>query len=370
MFLPEQPDVNWRNPELKKAMFDVVRFWLDHGASGFRLDATPYLIEDPAYPDDPHPPAQGGPASLMPYNSGQPENHQILKQMRQVLNGYSGDPVLLGESSTKTIQDLAAVYGTNGDEIQLPMDFLIGNLQQLNASVFKREFDAAHTQLGGRTPVFFFSNHDHPRQWSTFGDGVNNDQIAKLTAALTLSQPGCVLLYYGEELGMATMSNAELSRVPVSPKRPRADRRDGARTPMQWDTSVNAGFSQGTPWLPVESTFKRYNVASEKTDPQSIYNWYAALVKLRRDEVTMREGDYVPLQSGNANVFAFGRKAAGGEISLLAMNTSDKEERVDISGFANWPGFSRVLLASFSATAPRSGHFTIAPYGVLIVASK
>ena len=370
MFLPEQPDVNWRNAELKKAMFDVVRFWLDHGASGFRLDATPYLIEDPAYPDDPHPPKPGAGASLMPYNSGRPENHQILKEMRKVLNGYSGDPVLLGESSTKTIQDLAAVYGTNGEEIQLPMDFLIGNLQQLNAAVFKREFDAANTQLGGRTPVFFFSNHDHPRQWSTFGDDVHNDQVAKLTGALSLSQPGCVLLYYGEELGMATMSTAELSRVPISPKRPRADRRDGARTPMQWDTSSNAGFSEGSPWLPVESTFKRYNVASEKTDPQSIYNWYAALVKLRRDEVTMRDGDYVPLESGNADVFAFGRKTAAGEISLIAMNTSNKEQRVSLSGFASWPGFRRVLLASPSAAAPQSSKFTIAPYGVFIVANK
>jgi alpha-glucosidase len=343
---------------------------LDHGASGFRLDATPYLIEDPAYPDDLHPPPQGAAASLMPYNSGRPENHQILKEMRKVLNGYSGDPVLLGESSTKTIQDLAAVYGTNGDEIQLPMDFLIGNLQQLNASVFKREFDAAHTQLGGRTPVFFFSNHDHPRQWSTFGDGVHNDQIAKLTAALTLSQPGCVLLYYGEEIGMATMPAAELSRVPVSPKRPRADRRDGARTPMQWDTSVNAGFSQGSPWLPVESTFKRYNLAAEKADPQSIYNWYAALVRLRRDEITMREGGYVPLESGNPNVYAFGRKTPAGDISLIAMNTSNRDQQVNITGFGNWPGFHRVLLASPSTAPPQGAQFTIAPYGVFIAASR
>ncbi len=370
MFLPEQPDVNWRNPQLKNAMFDVVRFWLNHGASGFRLDATPYLIEDPDYPDDPTPPAPGGPASLMPYNSGRPENHQILKEMRQVLNGYAGDPVLLGESSTKTIQDLAAVYGKNGDEIQLPMDFLFGNLKDLNAAVFKREVDAAHTQLGGHTPVFFFSNHDHPRQWSTFGDGIHNDQIAKLTAALTLSQPACVLLYYGEELGMATMSNQDLSRVPITSKRPRADKRDGERTPMQWDTSVNAGFTKDSPWLPVESSYKRYSVAAEKPDPSSIYNWYSSLIKLRRTEPTLRDGDYLPLDSGNTNVFAFGRKTAAGDIALVAMNTSGKEQRVTISGLANWPGFRRTLLASPSTAPPRSQQFTIAPYGVLVVASK
>jgi len=370
VFLPEQPDVNWGNAGLKNAMFDVVRFWLDHGASGFRLDATPYLVEDPAFPDDPHPPEPGGPAALMPYNSGRPENHQILREMRQVLNGYPGDPVLLGESSTKTIQDLAAVYGTNRDEIQLPMDFLFGNLKELNAAVFKREVDAAQTQLGGQTPVFFFSNHDHPRQWSTFGDGTNNDQIAKLTAALTLSQRGSVLLYYGEELGMATMSNEELAQVPITPKRPRPDKRDGGRTPMQWDKSVNAGFSKGSPWLPVESTFERYNLASEKTDPKSIYNWYSHLLKLRRNEVTLRDGDYLPLESANANVFAFGRKAGEGNIALVAMNTSNKEQRVNISGIGKWPGFRRVLIASPPTTAPGSERFTLPPYGVFIVASN
>jgi alpha-glucosidase len=304
----------------------------------------------------------------MAYNSGRPENHQILKEMRQLLNRYSGDPVLLGESSTKTIQDLAAVYGTNGDEIQLPMNFLIGNLQKLSAPTFKREVDAAHTQLGGHTPVFFFSNHDHPRQWSSFGDGINNDQIAKLTAALTLSQPGTVLLYYGEELGMATMSQEDLSRVPTGPKRPRADRRDGARTPMQWDMGQNAGFSKGTPWLPVESAYKTYNFASEKARPDSIYNWYASLIRMRRAEVTLRDGEYLPLASGNAEVFAFGRKTAGGKVALIAMNAGNKEQRVNISGIGKWPRFQRVLLASPSAKVPSGEQFTIAPYGVVIVA--
>ncbi len=140
IFLPQQPDVNWRNPGLRKAMFDVVRFWLDHGASGFRLDATPYLIEDPAFPEDPHPPKAGGAAAaLEPYNSGRPENHQVLREMRKILDQYPGDPVLLGESSTATIQDLAKVYGKNHDEIQLPMDFLFGNLTTLDASVFKQQ---------------------------------------------------------------------------------------------------------------------------------------------------------------------------------------------------------------------------------------
>ncbi len=371
VFLPQQPDVNWANPGLREAMFNVVRFWLDHGASGFRLDATPYLFEDPAFPDDPHPPQPGGPAALEPYNSGRPENHQVLREMRKILDSYSGDPVLLGESSTATIQDLAKVYGTNHDEIQLPMDFLFGNLNTLDASLFKQQIDAAHLQLDGQTPVFFFSSHDHGRQWSTFGDGAHNDQIAKLTATLTLAQPGAVLLYYGEELGMETMPAAQLKSVGTGPKRPRADNRDGERTPMQWDSQRNAGFSQAKPWLPVESGFKKYNVAAEKQNPDSIYSWYANLIKLRRDNPVFRDGAYVPLESGNPAVVSFGRNTESKQMALIVLNTSPNEQAVNITGMpAAWSGFGNVLMASPSASAPASQSFTIAPYGILVASSR
>jgi len=367
IFLPQQPDVNWANPGLRKAMFDVVRFWLEHGASGLRLDATPYLFEDPAFPDDLNPPEAGGPAALQPYNSGRPENHQVLREMRHILDTYPGDPVLLGESSTATIEDLAKVYGKNHDEIQLPMDFLFGNLTKLDAAVFKKEVDAAQLQLGGQTPVFFFSSHDHPRQWSVFGDGTHNDQIAKLTAALTLAQRGTVLLYYGEELGMATMPASQLKSVPTGPNRPRADERDGERTPMQWNASRNAGFSQGTPWLPVESNFARYSVESEKKNPKSIYAWYSSLLKLRHDNPAFRDGAYIALDSGNPNIFAFGRMARPNQLALVVVNTSPTVQKVHITGMpGEWRPFRRVLMASPQAGAPTSQTFTVAPYGVVI----
>jgi len=366
VFLPQQPDLNWANPGLRKAMFDAARFWLDHGASGFRLDATPYLFEDPAFPDDPHPPAPGGPAALMPYNSGRPENHGVLRELRSILDSYPEDRVLLGESSTPTIEDLAAVYGKNHDEIQLPMDFLFGNLNKLNAAEFKKQVDDAQLRLGGQTPVFFFSSHDHPRQWSVFGDGKNNDQIAKLTAALTLTLRGTALMYYGEELGMGTMSKAELAAIPIGPKRPRADDRDGERTPMQWTSGPTAAFTTGAPWLPVEPAARTYNVASEKQDPDSIYSWYAALLKLRQTP-TFRSGGYVPLDSGNAHAFAFGRRLGDGRGALIVLNMSAKPQRVTITGApGQWASFGKVLLSSPNAAAPTANTFTIAPYGVVI----
>jgi len=285
------------------------------------------------------------------------------------LDGYPGDPVLLGESSTATIQDLARVYGKNHDEIQLPMDFLFGNLTTLDAALFKKQVDAAQFQLGGETPVFFFSSHDHPRQWSTFGDGTHNDQIAKLTAALTLTQRGCVLLYYGEEIGMGTMPAGQLKSVPTSPKRPRPDDRDGERTPMQWDSGLNAGFSKGSSWLPVESGYQRYNVEREKEDSDSIYSWYSKLLKLRREDAALRDGAYLSLESGNRDVFAFGRKAGSKQMVLVVLNTSPKEQTVSITGIpGKWPSFRNVLMASPPASAPPSQSFTMAPYGVLITA--
>jgi alpha-glucosidase len=370
IFLPQQPDVNWANPELKKAMFDVVRFWLDHGASGFRLDATPYLFEDMSFPDDPNPPDKGAPAALEPYNSGRPENHQVLREMRRILDTYPGDPVLLGESSTATIEDLAKVYGKNRDEIQLPMDFLFGNLNKLNAAVFKKEVDDAELKLGGQTPVFFFSSHDHPRQWSVFGDGAYNDQIAKLTAALTLTQRGTALMYYGEELGMATMPASELKSFPTGPKRPVADERDGERTPMQWNPTANAGFTKGEPWLPVEKTYRRCNVEAEKREPNSIYSWYARLLKLRHENAAFRDGIYVPLDTGNPNVFAFGRRAGTDQMALVVLNTSASTQTVHIKGMpGQWPRFNKILMASPQTIAPVSPTVRIAGYGVLITSN-
>ena len=164
------------------------------GASGFRLDATPYLVEDPAFPEDPHP-QSGAPVWLKPYNAGRPRNPRSPAAVARRARRLCGDPVLLGESATDNIDDLAAVYGRNHDEIQLPMDFLYGNLSRLDAAAFKRQIDDAQLKLGGQTPVFFLSSHDHARQWTAFGDGAHNDQIAKLTAALTLAQSGTALLY-------------------------------------------------------------------------------------------------------------------------------------------------------------------------------
>jgi alpha-glucosidase len=363
IFLPQQPDLNWANPGLRKAMFDVVRFWLEHGAAGFRLDATPYLFEDPTWPQDPNPEG-GDPVWLKPYNSQLPGTNQVLREMRKIVDGYPGDPVLLGESSTRTIAQLRAVYGRDKDEIHLPMNFLVGNIDKLDAATFKQRYDEAATKLDGLTPVEFFSNHDQSRQWSEFGDGAHNDRIAKMTAALTLLNPGTALMYYGEEIGMGDLDKATLAKVPLGRNRPQADARDRARTPMQWNAAPKAGFTTGAPWLPVDTRYPTANVAAQDRDPGSLLNWYRAMIALRKDDPVFRDGGYVPLDSGNAAVFAFAREDKDGSGALVLANTGATAVAAAPTG---WSGGAPTFGTRRCASGQAGAGMAMAPYDTCIV---
>ncbi|MCW1383756.1 alpha-amylase family glycosyl hydrolase [Novosphingobium sp. KCTC 2891] len=367
IFLPQQPDVNWANPGLKRAMYDVMRFWLRHGASGFRLDATPYLFEDPNWPNDPEV-KSGRPVWLKPYNSGLPAGNAILRDMRRIVDKAPGDAVLLGESSTATIEDLRKVYGAKSDEINLPMNFLYGNLTKLDAPTFKKQIDDAQMKLDGLPPVFFFSSHDHSRQWTSFGDGVHNDAIARVTSAMTLTLRGTALLYYGEEIGMADLPKEELQHFPLGPKRKVADNRDPERSPMQWTGDASGGFTTGAPWLPVASAARTVNVAAQIRDPASMYAWYARLLQLRRTNAALRDGAYLPLESGNPDVVAYARIDAEGRGVLVLLNMSAAPQSLSISGWrGRLPQDASVLLASPATDKIDLQAPALEPYGVQLV---
>ncbi len=368
-FLSEQPDLNWHHPAVREAMWDVVRFWLQRGASGFRLDATAFLFEDPAYADDPTPEAADV-NPLRPHNACRPENHGVLRELRQVLAEFPGDPVLLGESSTNTLDELVATYGGNGangdqgDEVQLPMNFLYGRHWQRDAAGFKALIDSAQAAVRPHTPVFFFSNHDHPRQWSAFGDGVRNDDIARLTAALTLAQRGTGLVYMGEEIGMGNLPADELAAAPTGPKRPRADFRDQARTPMQWSAAPQAGFTTAEPWLPLPQDIGHHHVAAQKADPTSLWHWYRALLALKQGDPVFRHGEHVPLDSGAPDVLAFGRRLPNGEGAVVLLNWSNQPRTPALAG---WPGGAPTFGATVLAhpAAPQGG--VLPPFGAWLV---
>jgi alpha-glucosidase len=377
-FYTEQPDLNWRNPQVRNAMYDAMRFWLGRGVAGFRIDAVSRLFEDPNLHDDPILPgknAYGDPNIAHKYTDNLPEVHQVLREMRSVVNEFPGNPVLISEADEPNIAELTKMYGSKNDEIQLPMDFQIADVNKLSASDFRRLLDEIDRNPAGGQPHYFFSNHDQPRQWDRYGDGVHNDQIAKLMAALLLTTRATPLMYYGEEIGMRTTDPVQKEDVqdPIGKLGwPQEKGRDGERTPMQWDTSKDAGFSTAErPWLPVPPSSAEYNVKAESQDPNSILSFYKRLLALRRSEPALRDGKYLPLDRDNPYVLSFLRKTPGnGDSILVVLNMSAEPRTVNLALDAHGikessakPLISVPKIARESAVLTR---FTVPAFGVFI----
>jgi len=364
-FYPQQPDLNWRNPAVKDAMFDVTRWWYKRGVSGFRLDAVETLFEDPALTDNPVTQpgknAFGDPFEQDKYNTKLPEVHDVLRGLRQVADQYNA--VLIGEAYTSDIAELNRYYGAGNNEVQLPMDFMFGMIDKLSPAEFRKQIAAVNASSGW--PAFVIGNHDRARSYDRYGDSVHNDQIAKLMAALYLTLRGTPIMYYGEEIGMKTTppTRKEDVKDPIGVKGwPQEKGRDGERTPMQWDESVNAGFSTATPWLPVPSTYKTYNVADEEKDPQSILKFYEAVLKLRHSNRALLDGSYVPINEDNANVLSYLRIYKD-EAVVVALNMSGTTQKVS---FAQSKYSSATKLAATEQSSSAGDKITLSPFGVFI----
>ncbi|HEY6267448.1 MAG TPA: alpha-glucosidase [Candidatus Acidoferrum sp.] len=377
-FYTEQPDLNWRNPQVRKAMYDAMQFWLKRGVAGFRIDAVSRLFEDPNLHDDPILPgknAYGDPNIAHKYTDNLPEVHEVLREMRKVVNAYPGNPVMISEADEPNIAELTKMYGAKNDEVQLPMDFQIADVNKLSAPDFRRLLNEIDQNAAGGQPHYFFSNHDQPRTWDRYGDGVHNDQIAKLMAALLLATRATPLMYYGEELGMRTTEPARKEDVqdPIGKIGwPEEKGRDGERTPMQWDESTNAGFSTAQrPWLPVPPSAASYNVKAESQDRSSILSFYKRLLALRRSAPALRDGRYVPLNQEDTNVLAFLRKKPGSGASILVVLNMSAEPttlKFDLAAHGVKDGSAKPLLAEpeMSPESTQLNHFTVPAFGVFI----
>jgi len=366
-FYAEQPDLNWRNPAVKDAMFDVTRWWYKRGVAGFRLDAVDALFEDPNLKDNPilrpGTNAFGDPIEDRKYNTNLPEVHDVLRGLRKVAD--ENDAVLIGETWTANVAELNKYYGEGNNELQLPMDFLFTMVNKLSATEFRKQIGAVDAASGW--PTFVISNHDIVRSYDRYGDGEHNDQIAKLMAALYLTLRGTPIMYYGEEIGMKTTTPARKEDVKDPIGRtgwPEEKGRDGERTPMQWDGSENAGFSSGTPWLPVPPTYKTHNVADEGRDPDSVLEFYKKVLKLRHTNAALLQGKYTALNEGDAKVLSYLRLYREHGV-VVALNMSSTPQRVKLElrskGFAS----ARQLLASGDASV-KGEEVSLEPFGVFI----
>ncbi len=366
-FYAEQPDLNWRNPAVAGAMFDVTRWWYKRGVAGFRLDAVDTLFEDPDLRDNPilRPGTNhfGDPIEQDKFNTKLPEVHEVLRGLRKVAD--KSNAVLIGETWTADVAELNRYYGEGSNELQLPMDFLFTMVNKLSPAEFRKQIAAVNGASGW--PTFVISNHDIVRSYDRYGDGEHNDQIAKLMAALYLTLRGTPIMYYGEEIGMKTTppTRREDVKDPIGRTGwPEEKGRDGERTPMQWDGSENAGFSKGTPWLPVPATSKTHNVADEAKDPNSVLEFYKKVLKLRHANLALLEGNYAAVNESDANVLSYVRMYRDRGV-VVALNMSNAPQKVTLELKARGFASAKSLLATGESGA-KGNEVSLEPYGVFI----
>ncbi|MCC9165489.1 alpha-amylase family glycosyl hydrolase [Pontibacter harenae] len=321
-FLKEQPDLNWRNPEVQEAMMGVMRFWLEKGVDGFRVDVIYHIIKDDKFRDNPPNPDYKPSMStyeqqLASYSTDQPEVHDIVKMMRNLLNQYD-ERLLIGEIYLP-IHRLVTYYGNELDGAHLPFNFVLINIDWNATKIASviNEYEGALPE--GGWPNWVIGNHDQPRITSRVG----NEQ-AKIAAMLLLTLRGTPTMYYGDELGMRDVPIPQDEvQDPQGLNMPDLDlSRDPARTPMQWNDSENAGFTEGKPWLRLAKNYKRVNVAKQKDDEYSMLSYYKRLIELRQQEPALHVGAFEPVFT-NSSIISYIRKHEQTQF-LVILNLSHK----------------------------------------------
>ena len=371
-FYPQQPDLNWRNPAVENAMLDTMHWWYRRGVAGFRLDAVDTLFEDPALHNNPVLPgknAQGDPNMENKYNTNFPEVHTELQKMRKVAD--ESGAVLIGETWTSTAAELDRYYGHNGNELQMPMDFMFMMVDKLSPREYRRQIAAVESAHGW--PVFVINNHDRVRSYNRYGDGKHNDEIAKLMAAFYLTLRGTPIMYYGEEIGMQNNDPKRREDVKDPIGRtgwPKEKGRDGERTPMQWNSEPNAGFSKVKPWLPVPPSYRTHNVETESEDPNSILNIYKKVLALRHTSEALLDGSYTALNENDPHVMSYLRSYKGKAVLVvLNMSATTQKPAFDLAKQGFGGAAIKALIASPGASV-HSNRVSLEPFGLMIAEVK
>ncbi len=338
-FHKDQPDLNWRNPAVKAAMFDVVRFWLERGVDGFRIDVAHLIMKDPALQDNPPDPTPDPfwvrtmgewAMQLHLYDLAHPDVHDVYREFRQLLDSYSADQprISIGELHDRDLKIWTSYYGAQLDELHMPFNFhLLG--VEWNTTVVRAVVDAIESALpAGAWPNWVLGNHDQPRIASRVGSAQ-----ARVAMMLLLTLRGTPTLYYGDELGMTNgVIPPEHMRDPWALQAPGLGR-DPQRTPMQWEASPNAGFcpSDVTPWLPITADYARVNVAVEADDPHSMLALTRRLLELRRENPALSVGHYRSIDGMPDGCFVFIRHVAEQQV-LVALNFTPSEQLLNLPG--------------------------------------
>ncbi|HNN13980.1 MAG TPA: alpha-glucosidase [Anaerolineales bacterium] len=412
-FMKQQPDLNWHNPAVKQAMWDAVRFWLDLGVDGYRLDAIGTIFEDPEL--TPHDVPMNL-AELRRFSElaqtdedkklkdkywydmfknqwGQAGTHDLMKELRAILDEYDGDRVLVGED------DNIAFMGDGNDELHMVFNFPLMRTEKIDpAHVRKNQserLEQLHALPAPGWPCNTLGNHDCSRIYTRYGDKLHDGELARLHAALVLTLRGTPFLYNGEEIGMTDSMLTDISQVKdtmgtwyyhtivtemgVHPdealQRTAEMTRDKNRTPMQWSSHPNGGFSPAdvTPWLPVDPNY-RYgiNVREQEQNPDSLLNYYRHLVKVRQATPALASGDYRPIHTSSVDYFAFLRTSETQTV-LVVLNFSDERLTLNFSDGSETKGktFHTLFSSAVRSNADQTpDKIAISPYEAFIAEVK
>jgi alpha-glucosidase len=413
-FMKQQPDLNWHNPEVKRAMWDAIRFWLDLGVDGYRLDAIGTIYEDPNLTPHEVPldlaglrramdlaktPAQKKQVwkywvNMFKHQWAQPGLHELMKELRAILDEYDGDRMLVGED------DDIAYMGNGDDELHLVFNFPLMRVGRLTPSRIRRNQKERLSQLDALPaargwPCNTLGNHDTSRIHTFFGDRQHDAELARLHAALILTLKGTPFLYNGEEIGMTDLIITDptklrdtmatwyydrmVNELNVDPKeaarRAGEMTRDKNRTPMQWSDSPNGGFSPAgvETWLPVNPNYRDgINVNDQQKNPNSLLNYYKHLLRVRKYSPALMKGEYKLVHNTAKDYFGFLRKFSEQTV-LVILNFSEKQLELDFSRVREIKGHDLDILFSsaerlLTAKPPRG--LTISPFEVFIAEVK
>jgi len=341
-FLREQPDLNWRNPAVVEAMLNVLRFWLERGVDGFRVDVLWHLIKDDQFRDNPPNPSwrEGSDPYqklISLYTTDRSEVHGIIACMRRLVDQYK-DRVLIGEIYLP-MERLVQYYGIDLGGVHVPFNFqlLLAKWHARDIARIIGEYEAALPEHGW--PNWVLGNHDRPRIASRVGPAQ-----ARLAAMLLLTLRGTPTLYYGDEIGMRDVEiPLEKVQDPYEKNVPgRGLGRDPERTPMQWSAAKNAGFTEGEPWLPIAEDYTQVNVEAERDDPGSMLNLYSRLIKVRRGESALEVGQFEPMEA-DGDLLTYVRRDRESAF-LIALNLGLQPQVIN---FSNKASEGRIALSTY-----------------------
>lgn len=339
-FLPQMPDLNWRNPQLKQAMFDVARFWLERGVDGFRIDCAHHIMKDPHLrdnPPNPHPDASNYKplgeydSQLHIHDREHPDLHGVWREFRALLDAYSTERprAAFGEVHVFDWQKWAAFYGPKLDELHMPFNLgLVGTGVEWTAAAIRRHIETLESIVPpGAWPNYMIDNFDESRIASRLGP-----KRARVAAMLLFTLRGMPMLCYGEEIGMTDVAIPPEKEQDPFGKRVSGLGRDPARTPMQWSTAPHAGFSGPTTpdlWLPVAPDYERVNVERELAEPSSMLTLYRRLIAYRQATTALQTGAFRAFDGGPGECLVFERKLDAQRV-LIALNFTDSQQPVQV----------------------------------------